>query len=573
MGNGKSKLSNGDGACKSKKWDFDRSSSHRIHMSDSGDFGSPNSTVVQNPGRLVSPPSVSNLRTGCSYVRYNPGLTDKSAEFLSLNSSVIQNTDIIGVQSSQNRKVLSDITNTSKSRVHCSTNIPRMCHANSGNIRTDGGIKKRVPFSTQNIDELYSIFSDGCLLKKRKSNMFEVPIIDLGYTPPSDSAFSSRGNKKRKQIRLENEVDIEIGAVNVQLSQNQNVLSDITNISHSHGQSSIACNQINDGHGNSDMIEKEVGANTYMSLDAHKNNVAERMNSFSKKRKSNLFGVPISVMDDRIGAGFENSERVKPKKKHRRLEHEVDIQFVRGITFQDDNRIEIPRSPRRKRVPKRIQGGGPVNINQHEDNGKETDSSNRASAIIRTEGFTSTPRRKRVPKRVQGGGPVNINQHEDNGKEIDSSNRASAIIRTEGFTSTPRRKRVPKRVQGGGPVNINQHEDNGKETDSSNRASTIIRTEGFTSTPRRKRVPKRVQGGGPVNINQHEDNGKETDSSNRASAIIRTEGFTSTPRRKRVPKRVQGGGPVNIYQHEDNGIWHFDQDEYKYDDFGKFASS
>ncbi|KAK7267049.1 hypothetical protein RIF29_19713 [Crotalaria pallida] len=341
MGNGKSKLSNGDGACKSKKWDFDRSSSHRIHMSDSGDFGSPNSTVVQNPGRLVSPPSVSNLRTGCSYVRYNPGLTDKSAEFLSPNSSVIQNTDIIGVQSSQNRKVLSDITNTSKSRVHCSTNIPRMCHANSGNIRTYGGIKKRVPFSTQNIDELYSIFSYGCLLKKRKSNMFEVSIIDLGYTPPSDSAFSSRGNKKRKQIRLENEVDIEI---------------------------------------------------------------------------------------------------------------------VQGITFQDDNRIEIPRSPRRKRVPKRIQGGGPVNINQHKDNGKETDSSNRASAIIRTEGFTSTPRRKRVPKRVQGGGPVNINQHEDNGKETDSSNRASAIIRTEGFTSTPRRKRVPKRVQGGVPVNINQHE-------------------------------------------------------------------------------------------------------------------
>ncbi|KAK7261560.1 hypothetical protein RIF29_27874 [Crotalaria pallida] len=390
------------------------------------DFGSPNSTVVQNPGRLLSPPSVSNLKTGSSCVRYNPALSDNVAEFVSPNSSVIQNTgtmettlslsnlqsrssqlkskgtkswsaqdenDIMSVQFSQNRKVLSDITNMSNSRVQCSINFPRMCDSNNDMLGTDRGIKKRVPFSTQNIDELYSIFSDGSLLKKRKSNMFEVPIIDLGYTPASDSTFSGRGNKKRKQIRLDNEVDIEFGAVNVQLSQNSNVLSDITNISHSHGQSSIGYNQIDDSHGNSDMIRKEVGANTYVSFSAQNNDCHFSMGSLSKKRKSNLFDVPISVMDDTSGADFANSERGKSKEKQRRLEHEVDIQFVPHITYLGDNGVTCRSSNRKGKR-------------------KETDSSRRPSARIGTARVPSTPRRKRVPKRVQGGGPVNINQHE-----------------------------------------------------------------------------------------------------------------------------------------------------------------
>ncbi|KAK7256151.1 hypothetical protein RIF29_29586 [Crotalaria pallida] len=319
------------------------------------DYGSPKSSVIQNPGRLFTPPSVSNLRTGSNILNskgYNSAMFDNGADYGSPKSSVIQNpgrlftppsvsnlrtgsnilnskgynstiNGMMSVQVSQNRMVLSDITNISNSRGQCSIN--------------------------------------GSLLKKRKSNMFEVPIFVMDHTPAIDSAFSGRGNEKRKQRRLEHEVDIEFGAVTVQGSQNRNVLSDITNISHSRGQCLI---------------------------------------------------VPISVMDDTTAIDFAFSERGKQKQKQRRLEHEVDIQIVPHITYLADNGVTCGSSNRniKRRVSFSNDNRSAIpRINQITYN----DLSSGPSGTSGTAGVPSTPRRRRVPQRNQSGGPVNINQHED----------------------------------------------------------------------------------------------------------------------------------------------------------------
>ncbi|KAK7266353.1 hypothetical protein RIF29_18997 [Crotalaria pallida] len=153
------------------------------------DFGSPNSSVVQNPGRLVSPPSVSILRTRSNYIRYNPAMLDNVAEFVSPKSSVIQNPGrLFTPPSVSNLRTWSDILNSK-------------------------GYKSAINGTMETILSLSN-------LQSRSSQIFHSWVIAI-------------------MTCLEQMVDSKKGAVNVQGSQNPNVLSDITNISHSRGQSSI----------------------------------------------------------------------------------------------------------------------------------------------------------------------------------------------------------------------------------------------------------------------------------------------------------------------------------------------
>ncbi|KAK7268114.1 hypothetical protein RIF29_20801 [Crotalaria pallida] len=182
------------------------SNAENIQVNMSG-YGSCNSSVTHNSEIMFTPASVLKLQSRSNLLkskRTNSDICENATMFTPCSVSNLQpgrtNSDridkgVISVQSYKNRSVLSDITNISHSTNQCSRYLSQLYERDSDMLAREVQNRKRVSFSSQNLDELYSIFSDCSLSKKRKSTLFEA-------------------------------------------SQNRSVLSDVTNISHSNNECS-----------------------------------------------------------------------------------------------------------------------------------------------------------------------------------------------------------------------------------------------------------------------------------------------------------------------------------------------
>ncbi|KAK7244537.1 hypothetical protein RIF29_39360 [Crotalaria pallida] len=111
-----------------------------------------------------------------------------------------------------NRSALSDITNTvSPKRIK----MRSVCEKETDVEMRLGNTKNmnRVPFSTQNVDELYSIFLENARSKKHKAEhddtLYEVPISCIDEISLRNLTSCEKVKESHRQTRLEHEVDIQ----------------------------------------------------------------------------------------------------------------------------------------------------------------------------------------------------------------------------------------------------------------------------------------------------------------------------------------------------------------------------
>ncbi|KAK7243611.1 hypothetical protein RIF29_38417 [Crotalaria pallida] len=111
-----------------------------------------------------------------------------------------------------NRSPLSDITNTvspSRRKMKSVSQKERNVDILSGDTKN----MKRVPFSTQNVDELYSIFRKHSKSKKHKAKhddtLYEVPICGIEEISLRNLTSCEKGKERHRKTRLEHEVDIQ----------------------------------------------------------------------------------------------------------------------------------------------------------------------------------------------------------------------------------------------------------------------------------------------------------------------------------------------------------------------------
>ncbi|KAK7288531.1 hypothetical protein RIF29_01992 [Crotalaria pallida] len=127
-------------------------------------------------------------------------------------TAYLDSSDENNVRLTGNRTALSDITNTVspsrrklKSVFQKETNVDML----AGNTKN----QKRVPFSTQNVDELYSIFRKHSRSKKHKAThndtLYEVPICGIDEISLRNLTSCEEVKEKQRKIRLEHEVDIQ----------------------------------------------------------------------------------------------------------------------------------------------------------------------------------------------------------------------------------------------------------------------------------------------------------------------------------------------------------------------------
>ncbi|KAK7261123.1 hypothetical protein RIF29_27427 [Crotalaria pallida] len=174
------------------------------------DCSSCHSTIIDNPDNLATPSSICNVQPGKFALKFKSPICSDEKNQINMSG-------LISNQLSQNQSVLRDITNISHSRTQSATNLSQLYEANIDMGSANTKKRKRVPFSNQNINELYSIFSEGS---------------------PSSVSKLQLGSSLLKSRRANSDIDGN-GLISHQLSQNRSVLSDITNISHSRTQSSI----------------------------------------------------------------------------------------------------------------------------------------------------------------------------------------------------------------------------------------------------------------------------------------------------------------------------------------------
>ncbi|KAK7261164.1 hypothetical protein RIF29_27469 [Crotalaria pallida] len=289
------------------------------------EWSSSQSVVQSDPDNLFSPPSIRKPHSQKSFSNCNSPICN--AENRELNMS-----DVNSYQLSRSPPVLRDITNTCHSSDHCLTGKSQVVERN---VQKQ---KQRVPFSNQNIDALYSVFYERSLSKKRKR--YE---NDIMFTPPSVTKVQHRSSF----LDFDQYVDQNCAAYG-------SCKSGLTNNS---GKSQVLERNVQKQKQRVPFSNQNIDALYYVFSES----------SLSKKRKSTLFEVPITVIND-----ISAVESRRKQRKERRLEHEVEIQFVPQILYESQNTVGDSFPIKKNSLDQQVRGNEEHVRVASSDNGIET---------------------------------------------------------------------------------------------------------------------------------------------------------------------------------------------------------